>query len=138
MFTLSNAYTYIYMHDDILHSYITRVLQRFRSPIPAHKMTSEKGDFLRHARFFGISRESSYQFQNRPSKKFSPHFPFVSDSAADKRRRDNTQRVNVCQANEILVGVPKSGAGVEGAQNCLLYTSPSPRDRTRSRMPSSA
>ena len=28
--------------------------------------------------------------------------------------------------------------GVEPAQVCLLYTSPSPRDRTRSRMPSSA
>ena len=26
----------------------------------------------------------------------------------------------------------------EGAITCLLYTSPSPRDRTRSRMPSSA
>ena len=26
----------------------------------------------------------------------------------------------------------------EGANDCLLYTSPSPRDRTRSRMPSSA
>ena len=26
----------------------------------------------------------------------------------------------------------------EGAMFCLLYTSPSPRDRTRSRMPSSA
>ena len=26
----------------------------------------------------------------------------------------------------------------DGAENCLLYTSPSPRDRTRSRMPSSA
>ena len=25
-----------------------------------------------------------------------------------------------------------------GSKNCLLYTSPSPRDRTRSRMPSSA
>ena len=25
-----------------------------------------------------------------------------------------------------------------GHNNCLLYTSPSPRDRTRSRMPSSA
>ena len=25
-----------------------------------------------------------------------------------------------------------------GAEDCLLYTSPSPRDRTRSRMPSSA
>ena len=27
---------------------------------------------------------------------------------------------------------------VEGYYSCLLYTSPSPRDRTRSRMPSSA
>ena len=27
---------------------------------------------------------------------------------------------------------------VTGAADCLLYTSPSPRDRTRSRMPSSA
>ena len=27
---------------------------------------------------------------------------------------------------------------VESVRNCLLYTSPSPRDRTRSRMPSSA
>ena len=31
----------------------------------------------------------------------------------------------------------KSGTEV-GFLNCLLYTSPSPRDRTRSRMPSSA
>ena len=28
--------------------------------------------------------------------------------------------------------------GVYGTVTCLLYTSPSPRDRTRSRMPSSA
>ena len=28
--------------------------------------------------------------------------------------------------------------GIEGFFICLLYTSPSPRDRTRSRMPSSA
>ena len=27
---------------------------------------------------------------------------------------------------------------LDGARACLLYTSPSPRDRTRSRMPSSA
>ena len=27
---------------------------------------------------------------------------------------------------------------IEGVRSCLLYTSPSPRDRTRSRMPSSA
>ena len=29
-------------------------------------------------------------------------------------------------------------ADTKGLKNCLLYTSPSPRDRTRSRMPSSA
>ena len=29
-------------------------------------------------------------------------------------------------------------AGLDEVRNCLLYTSPSPRDRTRSRMPSSA
>ena len=28
--------------------------------------------------------------------------------------------------------------GLKQLENCLLYTSPSPRDRTRSRMPSSA
>ena len=31
-----------------------------------------------------------------------------------------------------------AGAGGVQAAGCLLYTSPSPRDRTRSRMPSSA
>ena len=30
------------------------------------------------------------------------------------------------------------GSGVIGVNGCLLYTSPSPRDRTRPRMPSSA
>ena len=36
---------------------------------------------------------------------------------------------------------PRAGGGADGAGRrlaCLLYTSPSPRDRTRSRMPSSA
>ena len=31
-----------------------------------------------------------------------------------------------------------STLGIGIAESCLLYTSPSPRDRTRSRMPSSA
>ena len=31
-----------------------------------------------------------------------------------------------------------AGAIISGGKGCLLYTSPSPRDRTRSRMPSSA
>ena len=34
--------------------------------------------------------------------------------------------------------VPVEGKGTVHSYTCLLYTSPSPRDRTRSRMPSSA
>ena len=37
----------------------------------------------------------------------------------------------------IEYGGPDGGDGGNGG-SCLLYTSPSPRDRTRSRMPSSA
>ena len=38
------------------------------------------------------------------------------------------------------LNVPKNGYGLSAnnMKHCLLYTSPSPRDRTRSRMPSSA
>ena len=42
---------------------------------------------------------------------------------------------------EVIEEVKKSalrGRGGAGFPTCLLYTSPSPRDRTRSRMPSSA
>ena len=37
-----------------------------------------------------------------------------------------------------LRGAPGASPESPGASGCLLYTSPSPRDRTRSRMPSSA
>ena len=33
---------------------------------------------------------------------------------------------------------PRLRLAIDKAKDCLLYTSPSPRDRTRSRMPSSA
>ena len=35
-------------------------------------------------------------------------------------------------------GTPAPDETLDQCKNCLLYTSPSPRDRTRSRMPSSA
>ena len=47
-------------------------------------------------------------------------------------------------AGVVLLLLPLAGAAGGAAAaavkfyNCLLYTSPSPRDRTRSRMPSSA
>ena len=50
----------------------------------------------------------------------------------------------LAEAVQTLTGIIEAGADaiivqdVGMAQLCLLYTSPSPRDRTRSRMPSSA
>ena len=42
------------------------------------------------------------------------------------------------QIDKYLAGKPKDAQGRFLKGICLLYTSPSPRDRTRSRMPSSA
>ena len=39
---------------------------------------------------------------------------------------------------EVARKIENSVATLQGIKHCLLYTSPSPRDRTRSRMPSSA
>ena len=39
---------------------------------------------------------------------------------------------------EVAGTVEAVGAGVSGFNDCLLYTSPSPRDKRQSRMPSSA
>ena len=39
---------------------------------------------------------------------------------------------------ELLATVSAIAESTESVSICLLYTSPSPRDRTRSRMPSSA
>ena len=41
-------------------------------------------------------------------------------------------------SNEKTGRLQTSSYKINGSKNCLLYTSPSPRDRTRSRMPSSA
>ena len=50
------------------------------------------------------------------------------------------QRLNGAQAEQLVRHLPdpKAFSQRRQRQNCLLYTSPSPRDRTRSRMPSSA
>ena len=55
--------------------------------------------------------------------------------------RDDIRRSAVCAAKGVdYLDVGTSGGvwGKDRGYSCLLYTSPSPRDRTRSRMPSSA
>ena len=59
-----------------------------------------------------------------PSVKTARFVMVACDAASDPRR-----------ATEALVAM---ASAVASASPCLLYTSPSPRDRTRSRMPSSA
>ena len=46
--------------------------------------------------------------------------------------------VFVHRGESLVMGQDGSGSGYAFIMCCLLYTSPSPRDRTRSRMPSSA
>ena len=57
------------------------------------------------------------------------------ESATSKGAR---QAATDFQADYCVIGEPSSSKAITLGYNCLLYTSPSPRDRTRSRMPSSA
>ena len=47
-----------------------------------------------------------------------------------------TAETNRGEQRKMLIAISQFESGLIG--DCLLYTSPSPRDRTRSRMPSSA
>ena len=54
-------------------------------------------------------------------------------------KEDAQYKQQIAQKQKALDDAKKALADMqEQARNCLLYTSPSPRDRTRSRMPSSA
>ena len=57
------------------------------------------------------------------------------DSANDLKMLQEWFETNRIRETGIVENVQKQPASPE---SCLLYTSPSPRDRTRSRMPSSA
>ena len=71
----------------------------------------------------------------------------LSNMSADNRSRFETAFTQSIEAREgVTTGISagdrshtiQTAIDPESRQDCLLYTSPSPRDRTRSRMPSSA
>ena len=69
-----------------------------------------------------------------------PVFAGLTEGATAAYRRRMAVK-SVLVATGIIIGFALSGAGFLGAMGisiCLLYTSPSPRDRQKSRMPSSA
>ena len=67
-------------------------------------------------------------------------FVFTTETMAAKKSKTlkNTQKKGFvrCGVSQGLPGF--SNADAAGNWTCLLYTSPSPRDRQKSRMPSSA
>ena len=82
---------------------------------------------------------------------FSEHYGNPSSAhafgrAAAEAIEDARSKVELmlgCDASEVIFtasGTESNNLAIKGTmfQSCLLYTSPSPRDRTRSRMPSSA
>ena len=66
----------------------------------------------------------------------------ANNSSARKRVRQNEKhrQSNVTQKSRMRTAVKKviTAADAGNSKDCLLYTSPSPRDATLSRMPSSA
>ena len=62
----------------------------------------------------------------------------VSTEEQGVSRNGLESQLATCQEYASRIGVEVSQVIEEVVSGCLLYTSPSPRDRTRSRMPSSA
>ena len=62
----------------------------------------------------------------------TPRFAVVPEAGAARGLQDDLHAAGL--STRVLVGEE----GLCQVASCLLYTSPSPRDRTRSRMPSSA
>ena len=76
-----------------------------------------------------------------PHNALEPHV----DEATMRIHHGKHHAAYVTNLNKALEGNPMADKSIEDlmtgmdmANICLLYTSPSPRDRTRSRMPSSA
>ena len=62
----------------------------------------------------------------------------IGDELLSGRTQDTNLSTIACWLEPLGVQVGEARIVADDAKVCLLYTSPSPRDRTRSRMPSSA
>ena len=96
--------------------------------------TSRKARLLRHAGRFSICVQTEID----PYKYVSVEGPVVAIEPADleRDRRPLAHRYFGAQRGDRYIENTRGEPGHVG--NCLLYTSPSPRDRQKSRMPSSA
>ena len=81
-------------------------------------------------------------FQSLPGSSPGSPSPSFGDLGAEPRTAPDALRTHLGEAREahLVTSLDEEteNADVASLERCLLYTSPSPRDRTRSRMPSSA
>ena len=64
--------------------------------------------------------------------------PSKGKGYADQQKQSISYMDKKTKNNKIIVGMTREALDPVGQEDCLLYTSPSPRDATLSRMPSSA
>ena len=89
---------------------------------------------------------SASNFNDVDYDKFDKLYPLIPATAAEAEVASRcltwTDNQTLAASMQVSFALVISGARPEGVEQytsgCLLYTSPSPRDRTRSRMPSSA
>ena len=110
----------------VIRWYSSRIRFRIKSQIQLQI------DEVRQTLDLGCSRDGYLAFAGRL-------FELSSTYAEEERNRLNAAGVILTGKNEKLEKeVERLTAELANVVSCLLYTSPSPRDRTRSRMPSSA
>ena len=69
---------------------------------------------------------------------FAGSQPLVLEDTTGNWINYGLEYLKIGTAKDALFRLTKADLEAKGINTCLLYTSPSPRDRTRSRMPSSA
>ena len=90
--------------------------------------------------YTGLTKvERSYSLRDGEVRTVDMSMPFftLNPAKVEGERRGGGTGLEQLDAR-ITSFAPTIQNGVESLLSCLLYTSPSPRDRTRSRMPSSA
>ena len=106
--------------------------------IPVHTTETLGGRFTEHSPLLWYQRnttDSDLHVDVNNTNKIVAWEDYTKESGASFYRRDTFDRQI---GNDAIQIRNNPGSGIDWCIICLLYTSPSPRDRTRSRMPSSA
>ena len=94
-----------------------------------------------HSAFLNLRKNSMTQFAGIISSMMGNMSPITADQVqTEKKIRPHTpaQRVDVQAEHKAVIFDYQDLKEIAGGSICLLYTSPSPRDLSTSRMPSSA